>query len=751
MKTSVENKILVGFVASVAALIVVGWLAYRTTHRLVATNRLVAHSQEIIATLESGRAVLTDAEAGQRAYLLTGDEQFLKDSQNAQAQINAWIENVRTLTADNPQQQARLAGLQKVIAQRLAVLNSRIKLRQAGGLPAVSGDVATLREGRDLMDQVWQDIAEMRDVENRLLWEREQMAQASAGISLLVILIGSAMACAIGLAAVLLIRRDLKSRLETDKSLRQSEERLRLMVESIKEYAIIMLDPDGKVMSWNTEAQRIKGYTAQEIIGQNFSRFYPEEVARNRFPETVLAEAAAKGRFENEGWRVRKDGSQFWANVVIAAIRDAGGQLLGFVKVTRDLTEHKQIEQLRLQFQALFQSAPGSYLVLKPNRPDFTIVAASDAYLRDTLTRREDILGRSLFEVFPDNPDDLAADGVLNLRASLERVVRDGAADTMAVQKYDVRRPNGEFEERYWSPVNSPVFDEKKNIAFVIHRVEDVTEFIRQKRKAGEQSPPLTGVQTRMERMEAEVFRRGQELQAANKKLESANQELEAFSYSVSHDLRAPLRHIDGFVKLLGKQSREKLDERSQRYLDIIADSARQMGMLIDDLLIFSRMNRTELRHARVSLDALVHEAIHGLQSETNGRPIQWKIAALPEVEADPGMLRQVWVNLIANAVKYSRPRNPAEIEVGCNLDNGEFVFFVRDNGVGFDMQYAHKLFGVFQRLHRAEEFEGTGIGLANVRRIIHRHGGRTWAEGKIEAGATFFFSLPKAPNETKG
>jgi light-regulated signal transduction histidine kinase (bacteriophytochrome) len=256
---------------------------------------------------------------------------------------------------------------------------------------------------------------------------------------------------------------------------------------------------------------------------------------------------------------------------------------------------------------------------------------------------------------------------------------------------------------------------------------------------------------TERKRTQAQITQLNADLQNRATQLEAANKELEAFSYSVSHDLRAPLRHIDGFVKLLNKQAGEKLDERGRRYLDIIADSARQMGTLIDDLLIFSRMSRTELRHAPVSLDALVHEAIHGLQGETNDRPIHWKIATLPEVEADPAMLRQVWVNLIANAIKYSRPRNPAEIEIGCNVANGEFVFFVRDNGVGFDMQYAHKLFGVFQRLHRAEEFEGTGIGLANVRRIVHRHGGRTWAEGKIDAGATFFFSLPKTPTETKG
>jgi len=256
---------------------------------------------------------------------------------------------------------------------------------------------------------------------------------------------------------------------------------------------------------------------------------------------------------------------------------------------------------------------------------------------------------------------------------------------------------------------------------------------------------------TERKRAQEQIAKLHADLQQRAAQLEMANQELEAFSYSVSHDLRAPLRHIDGFVKLLARHAGGKLDEHGRRYLDIIADSARQMGMLIDDLLVFSRINRSELRHARVSLDALVHEAIHGLEGETNGRPIHWKIASLPEVEADPAMLRQVWVNLIANAVKYSRPRNPAEIEIGCNMDNGEFVFFVRDNGVGFDMQYAHKLFGVFQRLHRPEEFEGTGIGLANVRRIIHRHGGRTWAEGKCDGGATFFFSLPRSLTTTKG
>lgn len=227
--------------------------------------------------------------------------------------------------------------------------------------------------------------------------------------------------------------------------------------------------------------------------------------------------------------------------------------------------------------------------------------------------------------------------------------------------------------------------------------------------------------------------------------LQVANKELEAFSYSVSHDLRAPLRHIDGFAGLLVKSDGAGLSERGRGYLGHITGSAKQMGLLIDDLLVFSKMGRTELQFRPVDLAQLVEETIQSLQPETQQRHIIWRKDTLPVVQADQAMLRQVFVNLLANAVKYTRPRDPAKIEIGCATNaDGELVVSVRDNGVGFEMKYADKLFGVFQRLHRAEEFEGTGIGLANVRRIIARHGGRTWAESEPGAGATFYFSLPK-------
>lgn len=227
--------------------------------------------------------------------------------------------------------------------------------------------------------------------------------------------------------------------------------------------------------------------------------------------------------------------------------------------------------------------------------------------------------------------------------------------------------------------------------------------------------------------------------------LEAANQELEAFSYSVSHDLRAPLRHIQGFAQLLESSGEGSLTETQKRHLNCIGNSALEMSTLIDDLLNFSRMGRADMQRAEVDLQELVESVITKIQPEIEGRNIVWEKGKLPHVQADLALLRQVFSNLLLNAVKYSRPRDPAKIEIGCKIEPKEIVIFVRDNGVGFDMQYADKLFGVFQRFHRKEDFEGTGIGLANVRRIITRHGGRTWAESKPGEGATFYFSLPQS------
>ena len=272
----------------------------------------------------------------------------------------------------------------------------------------------------------------------------------------------------------------------------------------------------------------------------------------------------------------------------------------------------------------------------------------------------------------------------------------------------------------------APIRDAAGNIVAGINSWRDITE-----RKQAEAE-----LRRLKDELELRVEQRTAELAAANR-------ELEAFGYSVSHDLRAPLRHISSYVRLLEKDAGPSLNPSSREDLQILGDASTRMGNLIDDLLSLSRLGRAAMVEQAVSLERLVDEARRELAPATAGRAIDWQIAPLPQVRADPNLLRNVFVNLLSNAIKYTRPRNPACIEIGSRQQQNELVCFVRDNGVGFEMEFVDKLFGVFQRLHAAEDFEGTGIGLASVRRIIQRHGGRTWAEGQVDRGATFYFSLP--------
>ena len=255
---------------------------------------------------------------------------------------------------------------------------------------------------------------------------------------------------------------------------------------------------------------------------------------------------------------------------------------------------------------------------------------------------------------------------------------------------------------------------------------------------------------TERKRRERDIQDLNKELAKRSTELESINRELEAFAYSVSHDLRAPLRHMAGYTEMLQKKVSPVVDEKSNHYMVMILDAAKRMGNLIDDLLAFSRIGRTEQKNTLVSLAQLAREAITEVRQDTEGRDIAWKIGALPDFYGDPSMLRVVMVNLISNAIKFTRTRPQALIEIGCaNGSTDDLVVFVRDNGVGFDMKYVNKLFGVFQRLHQSDEFEGTGIGLATVQRIMHRHGGKAWAEGRLESGATFYISLPKPQGDS--
>jgi PAS domain S-box-containing protein len=521
-----------------------------------------------------------------------------------------------------------------------------------------------------------------------------------------------------------LIRRNMARRERDAAALRRSEEQLRLLVDGARDYAMVLLDREGRVASWNAGAERLFGYSSEAILGRPLSTFYPaDERADDGLPAKDLA-AATEGRSEQLGWRMRGDDTRFWADTVVAPLHDDGRQFLGYTLLTRDVTERRRAAEALQESESRFRQLVDAGLIgVLTADFDGAIREANDAFLGMVGHTRAELATGSLDwrELTPAGST--AADA-----SALELLRRDGVAPPF---EKEFQRPDG---TRVPVVVGAArlLGSADRCVCFVL----DLTE----RRRAEDEIRSLN------QSLERRVEERTRQLQ-------DSNQELESFSYSVSHDLRAPLRHLSGFADLLQKRIGRATDETSHHYARIIADAARNAGRLIDDLLSFSRMGRTDLAKTPVNMGDLVAETVRELESDSFGRDVRWTIGALPTIPGDAAMLRQVLRNLLSNALKYTRGRFPAEIQIGTlpNPQNGsatDVTFFVRDNGVGFDMHYVDKLFGVFQRLHSAEQFEGTGIGLASVRRIIARHGGHTRAEGQPDKGATIFFSLPTSRAE---
>ena len=503
------------------------------------------------------------------------------------------------------------------------------------------------------------------------------------------------------------------------------DDRYRRLVQSVQDYAIYLLDNEGRVNSWNEGAELIQGYSAEEAIGLHYSSFFTPADVRKGKPAQILSTAAATGLCRDKGWRLRQDGSRFWADAVVTALRDDAGQLIGFSKVVRDLSERRRIEDAAQESKDHLSLAVEAAGLGTWDYNPVTGQAIWSARCKEAFGLPPDAQASSEQFLQRVHPED---------RSRVEEVIHK-AMDPNGTGRYEndyrVLWQDGTVR---WIISKGKVFfreiDSTRQPVRFIGILLDVTE-----RRKSEQA-----LADQIRRFNAELEQRVAQRTAL---LEIANKELEAFSYSVSHDLRAPLRHIDGFADLLRHSLGERLDPTNREYLHIITESTHQMGKLIDALLAFSRMGRTAMHRSKVNMKHLIDAARHDLRYDMEGRKIEWMIGVLPEVTGDPSLLRQVFLNLLSNALKYTRTRDLARIEIGATETEHEKIFFVRDNGIGFDMQYADKLFGVFQRLHGAAEFEGTGIGLANVRRIIQRHGGRTWAEAKPDRGATFYFSLP--------
>jgi PAS domain S-box-containing protein len=404
-----------------------------------------------------------------------------------------------------------------------------------------------------------------------------------------------------------ILEAEVAQRKTTEGKLKNAISDFQLLVSNIKDYAIFMIDKEGNVSSWNKGAENLKGYTAKEVIGRSIEMFYTEAGIQAGEPKKNLALALQNGHSETKGWRLRKDGSLFYANIVFTALVDENGTFCGFAKVIRDITERRKAE-------------------------------------------------------------------------------------------FDLNELNAGLEQR-------------------VHERTDAL---------GKLNIVLEG----------NVGRRTEELLAAN-------QEMEAFTYSVSHDLRAPLRGIIGFATILEKDHGSQLNDEARRITAIIKKNTLKMGCLIDDLLAFSRMGKQDIVKTEIDTPAMVDEVIATLLAIPKPGKIQWEIEDLPTLYGDFNSIRQVWVNLISNAIKYSGKGETPCITIGSFIREEQLSFFVKDNGVGFNNRYKDKLFKVFQRLHSADQFEGTGVGLALVAKIIAKHGGKVWAEGEEGKNACFYFSLP--------
>ncbi len=500
----------------------------------------------------------------------------------------------------------------------------------------------------------------------------------------------------------------------SQQALATSEEKFKAISAAVLD-ALIMLDDRGAVEYWNPAAERILGYRGEEVLGKMLHDLlappqYREQAARGLSAFRASGQGAMIGK-TTEIEAQHKDGHIIPVELSISAFKFDG--FWHAVGILRDIGEYKKAEATRTLLAAIVESSNDAIIgkdlqgiITSWNKGAEKIYGYSAA----------EIIGQSITVLAPPERYAEIADFLKKLRRG-ETIV-----------DYESERIRKDGEWIYVALTLSPIHDESGNISGISTIARDITG-----RKQAEMA--LSRLNTELEHRVAE----------RTAQLETVVYDLENFNYSVSHDLRIPLRAVDGFSRILMEEYSSRLDEEGVRLLNVVRDNTQKIAQYIDDMLAFSSTGRMLMSFAEIDMVAVVREVMEELKPVIAGRDLKLEINPLPSVVADRAMMRRVMLNLLSNALKFTRVQTSARIEVGAKADEMETVFFVRDNGVGFDMQYVDKLFGVFQRLHGVDEFEGTGIGLAIVKRIVGRHGGRVWAEGKVNEGATIYFSIPRA------
>jgi PAS domain S-box-containing protein len=743
IEANLRRRVTRSFVVALLLTIFMGVSSWRSARGAADDADRITRSYNVIEKLNLTSNDVIEVETSAQAFALTGQDSLLAHYKAARGTVAQDKEALRRLTADNSQQQRRLDVLEPQMHVALDFAETMVTEReQQRAAPGISEVAETQR----LIDAMRATTQEMLAEETQLLSRSTQRTQAGRRFTSFVIIAGifvgiglltlariavnrqielSALARAQITTLNLGLEQRVKERTETleseiverkqaeeelSKSLATSEQALKDLADqkfALDQHSIVeVTDGQGAITYANRKFCAISQYSEDELIGQNHrilnSGHHPAEFFQQMY-HAITNGSVWHGEIHNRA----KNGSTYWVDTTIVPFIGAEGKPRQYVAIRADITERKRIEEtLREQARVL----------------DLGQVMIRDMDSRIVLWSlgSEKLYGYTRDEAMGQISYDLLRTQFPETLESIDQKLR--STGMWAGELVHLKRDGGTVEVASMWALHE---DSQGKPARILESNTDITQ-----RKADERE-----IQELNDELEDRVSRR-------TAQLETVNKELEAFSYSVSHDLRAPLRHISGFTKMLEEEIGASLNPDARHYLDRIQTGTTKMGLLVDELLNLARVGRHVLRPQPTQMNVIVADVIAMLQPDSEGRQVEWLIADLPVVECDAILVKQVFQNLLANALKFTRSRSHVVVEVSWKEEDGQPVFMVRDNGVGFSMKYVAKLFGVFQRLHSSDEFEGTGIGLVTVQRIVQKHGGRVWAIAEVDKGAAFYFTL---------
>src|SRR5579872_2262781 len=717
MHFSTDRKAAIGLGLAGLCVLMVWVLAYQGARRFVESSRWVSHTYEVIGELEATQSAVLDCQMAMRGYVVTGDDSFLQPFKRSRPQIALHLEHLKQLTSDNPSQQARLATLQLQIGQMPEFVQQGISSRQQKGFQDAR-QLLLRGRGNTAMVAIHQKLEEMKQEEQGLLRIREASSNRSTQTSTVAFTLAVVFQFLLFALIYHLTQRDIRERKKAAEQLRESEERLRMLIDGARDYAIFMLDPTGKIVSWNPGAERINGYKANEIIGRHFSCFYIPEDIKNGKPERELQTAITEGQYKEEGWRLRKDGSRLWANVVITALKDSTGKLRGFSKITRDMTDRKHTEELLQESEErhrkLFDNNPHPTWVF--DRETLRFLAVNGAAVRKYGYSTDEFTTMTIKDIRP----------LEDVPALLENVSRATAEpDEVGIWRH--RTKDGTIIDVEITSYGLTFSGRPAEVVVAV----DVTQ---------------------RRRDEAEKQKFIDSLAAANRELEIRNRQVEhatklksKFLASMSHELRTPLNAIVGFSGLLAEENAGQLNDKQKRFVGHIKQGADHLLQLINDILDLSKIEagQLDIRREYFQVSEALPEVLSTIRPLAMAKSIrvEHKLSTERPIYADRVRFKQILYNLLSNAVKFTPQKG--QISIDCT-DEGEFIrLCVTDSGIGIRPEDQELIFEEFRQVDGEGAHEGTGLGLAITKRLVEHQDGKLWVESEVGKGSQFSFTLP--------